>query len=229
MLRRTALLLLLCIKCCNPPPPPRITSSPPKPQERPNVGVALLGVARVLGLETDAPSALRWLETSNKSIFARATFPHLYLTLYHLFPLTPPPPKNETSSAAAAVRPLARTQQTHTHTAHAIHTRSSERYGLMSSAYSCSQIVGGLVLGALSDHAMSRRNVLIISFLGSALSYGTIGLSSSLNMLLAGRVIVGLVKQVSARARYLFSLQTPGSFGIVAAQGSRHVLKYDIA
>ena len=66
----------------------------------------------------------------------------------------------------------------------------------MSSAYSLSQIVGGLVLGALSDRAMSRRSVLLISFLGSSLSYGTIGLSSSLNMLLVGRVVVGLVKQV---------------------------------
>lgn len=70
----------------------------------------------------------------------------------------------------------------------------------MTSAYSFAQIVGGLVLGALSDRALSRRTVLIISFLGSALSYGTIGLSNSLNMLLAGRVIVGLVKQVRRRA-----------------------------
>lgn len=57
------------------------------------------------------------------------------------------------------------------------------------------------MLGALSDRAMSRRSVLLISFLGSALSYGTIGLSSSLNMLLMGRVVVGLVKQVRASDR----------------------------
>lgn len=67
----------------------------------------------------------------------------------------------------------------------------------MSSAYSLSQIVGGLVLGVLSDHIMSRRSVLVLSFVGSAISYGTIALSSSLNMLLAGRVLVGLVKQVN--------------------------------
>lgn len=69
----------------------------------------------------------------------------------------------------------------------------------MTSVYSLSQIVGGLVLGALSDRAVSRRLVLLVSFLGSALSYGMIGLSSSLNMLLVGRVIVGLVKQVCTR------------------------------
>lgn len=59
-----------------------------------------------------------------------------------------------------------------------------------------SQIVGGLILGALSDRAMSRRSVLLLSFLGSGISYGTIGLSTSLDMLLMGRVVVGLVKQV---------------------------------
>ncbi|CAB1106021.1 unnamed protein product [Ectocarpus sp. CCAP 1310/34] len=81
----------------------------------------------------------------------------------------------------------------------------TEQYGLMSSAYSLSQIVGGLVLGALSDRALSRRSVLLISFLGSALSYGTIGLSSSLTMLLVGRVVVGLVKQVDAWVRLLLN------------------------
>ncbi|CAM9537308.1 unnamed protein product, partial [Choristocarpus tenellus] len=72
---------------------------------------------------------------------------------------------------------------------------STELYGLMSSAYSFAQILGGLVLGALSDNFLSRRSVLLLSFLGSCLSYGLVGLSSSLSMLLVGRVIVGLVKQ----------------------------------
>lgn len=84
----------------------------------------------------------------------------------------------------------------------------------MSSAYSLSQIVGGLVLGALSDRAMSRRSVLLISFLGSSLSYGTIGLSSSLNMLLVGRVVVGLVKQVN-------TINTSDNAGILFYQYTR--------
>lgn len=71
----------------------------------------------------------------------------------------------------------------------------------MSSVYSLAQIIGGLVLGALSDRIMSRRSVLLLSFLGSALSYGAIGLSSSFSMLVAGRVVVGLVKQVRAVLR----------------------------
>eukprot|EP00752_Nemacystus_decipiens_P002470 g2326.t1 len=85
---------------------------------------------------------------------------------------------------------------------------STEQYGLLSSAYSLSQIVGGLVLGALSDRAMSRRSVLLISFLGSAVSYGTIGLSTSLSMLLMGRVVVGLVKQTMTISTAIVSENT---------------------
>ncbi|CAM9771176.1 unnamed protein product [Ascophyllum nodosum] len=85
---------------------------------------------------------------------------------------------------------------------------SNEHYGLMSSAYSLSQIVGGLVLGALSDRVMSRRSVLVLSFVGSAVSYGTIALSSSLSMLLAGRVLVGLVKQTMTVSTAIVSEQT---------------------
>lgn len=69
----------------------------------------------------------------------------------------------------------------------------------MASAYSLAQIVGGLVLGTLSDRVMSRRSVLLLSFVGSAISYGLVGLSRSLRMLLLARVIVGLVKQVRGR------------------------------
>ncbi|CAN0070555.1 unnamed protein product [Scytosiphon promiscuus] len=85
---------------------------------------------------------------------------------------------------------------------------SPEQYGLMSSVYSLSQIVGGLVLGALSDRIMSRRSVLLLSFLGSALSYGAIGLSSSLSMLVAGRVVVGLVKQTMTISTAIVSEHT---------------------
>lgn len=68
----------------------------------------------------------------------------------------------------------------------------------MTSAYSLAQVVGGVVLGALSDRVMSRRSVLLLSFMGSCVSYGLVGLSSSLSMLLLGRIIVGLVKQARA-------------------------------
>ncbi|CAM9991060.1 unnamed protein product, partial [Discosporangium mesarthrocarpum] len=85
---------------------------------------------------------------------------------------------------------------------------SAGLYGLMSSAYSFSQILGGLVFGALSDRVLSRKSVLLLSFLGSALSYGLVGMSSSLSMLLVGRVIVGLVKQTMTISTALISEHT---------------------
>jgi MFS family permease len=70
---------------------------------------------------------------------------------------------------------------------------STERYSLMSSAYSLAQLVGGLLLGAASDK--SRRGVLLLSFFGSAVGYFLIGTARSFTVLLVSRVVVGLVKQ----------------------------------
>jgi MFS family permease len=70
---------------------------------------------------------------------------------------------------------------------------STERYSLMSSAYSLAQLVGGLLLGAASDR--SRRGVLLLSFFGSAVGYFLIGTARSFTVLLVSRVVVGLVKQ----------------------------------
>lgn len=72
---------------------------------------------------------------------------------------------------------------------------SNENYGLVSSVYSAAQIVGGLILGVLSDSTLSRRTVLLISFIGSAISYLLVGLTNSLQVLIFSRVLVGLVKQ----------------------------------
>ena len=66
---------------------------------------------------------------------------------------------------------------------------------MLSSLFSSSQIVGGLTIGALSDLGiLSRRRILFVSFLGSALSYALIMVGGIYN-LICSRVIVGLVKQ----------------------------------
>ena len=49
-------------------------------------------------------------------------------------------------------------------------------------------------MGSLTD-LISRRDILIISFLGSAVSYAAVGLSSDLYVLFGSRIVVGLVKQ----------------------------------
>eukprot|EP01039_Chlorochromonas_danica_P005910 gene5910-6507_t len=71
---------------------------------------------------------------------------------------------------------------------------SSQSYGLITSFYSSSQLIGGIALGVLSDYA-SKRNILILSFVGSAISYFMVGFCREWWWLLFSRVLVGLVKQ----------------------------------
>lgn len=66
--------------------------------------------------------------------------------------------------------------------------------GFMSSLYSISQIFGGIVMGVLSD-TQSKHDVLLLSLLGSAVSYFIVGTSKSVAMLFLSRILVGLVKQ----------------------------------
>lgn len=70
----------------------------------------------------------------------------------------------------------------------------SKLWGYTSSTYQIAQLLGGVVMGALSD-IISKRAVLIISFAGSAVSYLLVGLSKSAFVLLGSRALVGLVKQ----------------------------------
>ena len=72
---------------------------------------------------------------------------------------------------------------------------SAKQREMLSSLFSSSQIFGGLIIGALSDVGiLSRRNILFLSFLGSAVSYALI-VVGGLRSLIFSRVLVGLVKQ----------------------------------
>lgn len=72
---------------------------------------------------------------------------------------------------------------------------SAKQRELLSSLFSSSQIAGGLIIGALSDVGiLSRRNILFLSFLGSAVSYALI-VVGGLRSIVFSRVLVGLVKQ----------------------------------
>eukprot|EP00980_Cylindrotheca_fusiformis_P009084 scaffold1965_cov110-Cylindrotheca_fusiformis.AAC.7 len=73
-------------------------------------------------------------------------------------------------------------------------TSASQRE-LLSSVFSFSQIIGGLVLGALSDaKILRRRTILFLSFGGSAVAYALIAWGG-FNLIVFSRVLVGLVKQ----------------------------------
>jgi MFS family permease len=68
---------------------------------------------------------------------------------------------------------------------------------LLSSVYSSSQIVGGLVFGLWADAGrLQRRTILLISYAGSLVSYGMLVLpETSFATIVASRILVGLVKQ----------------------------------
>ena len=76
--------------------------------------------------------------------------------------------------------------------------------GLVGSTYNMSQIVSGIVLGYVSDHILGRKNVLLLSFAGSAVSYALAGMAfqgSCIWALVLSRVVVGLVKQTMTISR----------------------------
>mmetsp|Transcript_28511 Transcript_28511/g.60164 ORF Transcript_28511/g.60164 Transcript_28511/m.60164 type:complete len:487 (+) Transcript_28511:161-1621(+) len=99
---------------------------------------------------------------------------------------------------------------------------SASQRELLSSLFSSSQIAGGLIIGALSDVGiLSRRRILFLSFLGSALSYALI-VVGGLRNLIVSRVLVGLVKQTmtvstSLLARYTTSETRAVSMGRLTA------------
>ncbi|KAL3940089.1 MAG: hypothetical protein SGBAC_005299 [Bacillariaceae sp.] len=72
---------------------------------------------------------------------------------------------------------------------------SANQRELLSSVFSAAQIVGGLGLGALTDAKyLTQKNLLFMSFGGSALAYSLI-VYGGFACLIASRVLVGLVKQ----------------------------------
>jgi MFS family permease len=72
---------------------------------------------------------------------------------------------------------------------------SAAQRELLSSLFSASQIVGGLLMGILTDaNLVERKTILLLSFGGSAVSYALIAFGG-LHALLLSRVLVGLVKQ----------------------------------
>lgn len=66
---------------------------------------------------------------------------------------------------------------------------------LLSSLFSTSQIIGGIIMGFVTDaRFVRRRSLLFISFGGSALSYALIAYGG-LAALVCSRIMIGLVKQ----------------------------------
>lgn len=99
---------------------------------------------------------------------------------------------------------------------------SANQRELLSSVFSSSQIVGGMVLGALADaNLLKRKTILFLSFGGSAVAYAMIAFGG-FHALIVSRILVGLVKQTMTvttsiltkcttednRAKYMGTLQS---------------------
>lgn len=69
------------------------------------------------------------------------------------------------------------------------------RYGVVGSAYSAAQIVGGVLLGVASDAILGRRGTLLLSMAGACAAYALVAVATDLRTLVTSRVLVGLVKQ----------------------------------
>mmetsp|Transcript_6519 Transcript_6519/g.9538 ORF Transcript_6519/g.9538 Transcript_6519/m.9538 type:complete len:492 (-) Transcript_6519:183-1658(-) len=74
---------------------------------------------------------------------------------------------------------------------------SARQREFMSSAFTSSQIIGGILIGAAGDAGiLSRKKTLLLSFIGSAFAYGVIGFAGhSFYAVVISRVMIGLVKQ----------------------------------
>jgi MFS family permease len=96
---------------------------------------------------------------------------------------------------------------------------TTEMNGYIMSLYHLSQIIGGLVMGALSDY-FPKKNILILSFFGSALSYGLVGVTSNLSMLFFSRILVGLVKQTMTITTSIISSHCQGGTSTSSSGGS---------
>jgi predicted MFS family arabinose efflux permease len=72
---------------------------------------------------------------------------------------------------------------------------SPEKLGMVSSIYSTSQLVGGMLIARLGDRGLGRKRTLLLSFAGAAVSYAMVGVATTIETLALSRVLVGLVKQ----------------------------------
>ena len=87
---------------------------------------------------------------------------------------------------------------------------SARQREFLSSAYTSAQILGGIMIGAAGDAGvLSRKNILLLSFVGSAISYGVIGFAGhSLYAVVLSRILVGLVKQTMTVGTALLAQHT---------------------
>lgn len=100
-------------------------------------------------------------------------------------------------------------------------TEQAEAYRLVAVAFGLANFVGSPVLGALSDH-YGRRPVLLIGFSGLALSFFVTATATALWMLVAVRLVAGLMQaNIAVANAYVADVTLPAqrakNFGMLGA------------
>ena len=78
-------------------------------------------------------------------------------------------------------------------------------FGAITSLYGFCQIIGGSIIGYLSNGILSRKMILLISSIGSGVSYALLLIRGSITSLVFSRVLVGLIKQSTTSCKVCFS------------------------
>ena len=71
---------------------------------------------------------------------------------------------------------------------------SPSEIGMLSSIYGFTQLLSSPILGRMSDKA-SRRSIILLSLVGGACGYFLLGMSTTLTMVVASRIVVGIFRQ----------------------------------
>lgn len=82
-------------------------------------------------------------------------------------------------------------------------------FGMITSLYGLCQIVGGSAISWLSEKGFSRKKILLLSSVGSCLSYAMLLIRGSLLSLVLSRMLVGFVKQTTTSCKVRVSGDHP--------------------
>ena len=77
-------------------------------------------------------------------------------------------------------------------------------FGAITSLYGFCQIIGGSIIGYLSNGILSRKMILLISSIGSGVSYALLLIRGSITSLVVSRVLIGLLKQSTTSCKVCF-------------------------
>ena len=74
-------------------------------------------------------------------------------------------------------------------------------FGIITSLYGLCQIIGGIILTHLIKRGLSRKTILLVSSIGSGISYSLLLIRHNIYFLVFSRALVGLIKQTTTSCK----------------------------